>query len=256
MLSDATSDMLNNYLKSEKVSNVMVTEINPSGLDDSATAVELTHDTKNTTLKRGSDFNMTASDTSGWATYVYTVDKDNFDSDGSYRVLFHSRDKASNTSENTMKNKNATRTSTAEIAFAVDNTAPIVSFVDLDSDTLYDESTHTASVTIEDNLKLDSADVKIDGEKVLELDSAALSSSSTHSFDVPEAPGTHEVVVTAYDAAGNAETVAATNITVTTDPVKLWTNNTPLFAGTIVGGVVVIGAAVAFFALRGRRSSL
>ena len=45
--------MLDQYLKSSKTTDVKVTEINPSGLDDNKTSVELTRDTKNTTLKSG-----------------------------------------------------------------------------------------------------------------------------------------------------------------------------------------------------------
>ena len=253
VISDDTTRMLNNYLKSEKVDNVIVTEINPSALKDDATAIELMHDTSNSTLRRGSDYRIESSDSSGWNEYTYNVAKDNFGSDGAYRVLFHSEDTASNTSENTMANKNASRSATAEVAFAVDDTKPVVSFIDLDSGGVYEESTHKAQVSVQDNLKPESAVVKVDGQTVLDLDSSDLEGSAAHAFDVPETAGAHEVVVTAYDAAGNAETVTASDVTVTTDPVKLWMNNTPLFVGTIVGGIVVIGAVAAFFVLRFRR---
>ena len=115
VISDNTGKMLDQYLKSSKTTDVKVTEINPSGLDDNKTSVELTRDTKNTTLKSGDNYTTDANTASGWSEYNYTVSKSNYDKDGAYRVLFHSEDAAGNSSENTMEGKNAKKLSLIHI---------------------------------------------------------------------------------------------------------------------------------------------
>ena len=102
VISDETGKMLNEYLKFDDTTDVRVTEINPSGLDASQTAVELTRDTSNTTLS-ADDYTVEQGSASGWQEYVYTVGRDNYDADGVYRVLFHSQDRAGNVSENEME---------------------------------------------------------------------------------------------------------------------------------------------------------
>lgn len=243
VISDNTGKMLDQYLKSSKTTDVKVTEINPSGLDDNKTSVELTRDTKNTTLKSGDNYTTDSDTSSGWSEYNYTVSKSNYDKDGAYRVLFHSEDAAGNSSENTMEGKNAKKTgAAAEINFAVDDTAPIASFVDLASNGKYEESSHKAKVSFEDNLKLSKAQIKVNGKTVATFTADQLEKSPIREFTLDGSSSKQDVTVVAWDAAGNkSKELKATGVLVTNDSFVLWMNNLPLMVGTIVAIVVVAG---------------
>lgn len=243
VISDNTGKMLDQYLKSAKTTDVKVTEINPSGLDDNKTSVELTRDTKNTTLKSGDNYTTDADTSSGWSEYNYTVSKSNYDKDGAYRVLFHSEDAAGNSSENTMEGKNAKKSgAAAEINFAVDDTAPIASFVDLASNGKYEESSHKAKVSFEDNLKLSKAQIKVNGKTVATFTADQLEKSPIREFTLDGSSSKQDVTVVAWDAAGNkSKELKATGVLVTNDSFVLWMNNLPLMVGTIVAIVVVAG---------------
>ena len=243
VISDNTGKMLDQYLKSSKTTDVKVTEINPSGLDDNKTSVELTRDTKNTTLKSGDNYTTDSDTSSGWSEYNYTVSKSNCDKDGAYRVLFHSEDAAGNSSENTMEGKNAKKSgAAAEINFAVDDTAPIASFVDLASNGKYEESSHKAKVSFEDNLKLSKAQIKVNGKTVATFTADQLEKSPIREFTLDGSSSKQDVTVVAWDAAGNkSKELKATGVLVTNDSFVLWMNNLPLMVGTIVAIVVVAG---------------
>lgn len=243
VISDNTGKMLDQYLKSSKTTDVKVTEINPSGLDDNKTSVELTRDTKNTTLKSGDNYTTDSDTSSGWSEYNYTVNKSNYDKDGAYRVLFHSEDAAGNSSENTMEGKNAKKSgAAAEINFAVDDTAPIASFVDLASNGKYEESSHKAKVSFEDNLKLSKAQIKVNGKTVATFTADQLEKSPIREFTLDGSSSKQDVTVVAWDAAGNkSKELKATGVLVTNDSFVLWMNNLPLMVGTIVAIVVVAG---------------
>lgn len=243
VISDNTGKMLDQYLKSSKTTDVKVTEINPSGLDDNKTSVELTRDTKNTTLKSGDNYTTDSDTSSGWSEYNYTVSKSNYDKDGAYRVLFHSEDAAGNSSENTMEGKNAKKSgAAAEINFAVDDTAPIASFVDLASNGKYEESSHKAKVSFEDNLKLSKAQIKVNGKTVATFTADQLEKSPIREFTLDGSSSKQDVSVVAWDAAGNkSKELKATGVLVTNDSFVLWMNNLPLMVGTIVAIVVVAG---------------
>lgn len=243
VISDNTGKMLDQYLKSSKTTDVKVTEINPSGLDDNKTSVELTRDTKNTTLKSGDNYTTDSDTSSGWSEYNYTVSKSNYDKDGTYRVLFHSEDAAGNSSENTMEGKNAKKSgAAAEINFAVDDTAPIASFVDLASNGKYEESSHKAKVSFEDNLKLSKAQIKVNGKTVATFTADQLEKNPIREFVLDGSSSKQDVSVVAWDAAGNkSKELKATGVLVTNDSFVLWMNNLPLMVGTIVAIVVVAG---------------
>ncbi|WP_102371668.1 hypothetical protein [Enorma phocaeensis] len=256
VISDETGAVLGSYITSDELIDVVVTEINPSGLQEAATAVELTHDAENTTLERDADYTVAHSTATGWHEYTYTVGQATFDADGVYRVLFHSLDNAQNISENTMEGKNAEEAgATAEVNFAVDDTAPIASFVDLESNGRYEEAEYTAQVMFEDNLMLDHAQIVVNGETYAELDAEALAESSTYDVVLAGSAERQEVSVVVFDAAGNeSDELVAQNVLVSDDPIVLWMSNLPLFAGSIVAALVAV-AGIGFAVYRKKQQA-
>lgn len=242
VLSDETRAMSGSYLRSEKLPDIKVSEINPSGLDESQTALELTRDTQTTTLKKGSDYEVAARDEGGWHEYDYTVKRDAYAGNGTYRLLLHSRDTAGNISENTMDGKGS-GASGAQLDFAVDDVSPLTSFVGLASGSSYEGADYTAKVAVDDNLKLDHAVIKVNGQTYATLDKKALESSDTHDVVLKQGPDRQSVEVEAYDAAGNvSQPLTADDVLVSSDPVALMTSNRLLMVG--LAALVVAAAGV------------
>lgn len=260
VISDATGKMLDQYLKSSKLVNVQVTEINPSGLDEKQTAIELTRDTKNTTLAADKNYQTKADSSKGWHEYTYTVDKDNYEKkDGVYRVLFHSKDAAGNTSENTMEGKNAAKKdAAAEVNFAVDDSKPTVTFANLSPEagkSAIEEAEHTGKITFDDNLKLAKAEIKVDGKTVATFDAKQLEASPVQEVTLKQSNKEQTVSAVVYDAAGNKSDDADSTIKVlvTTDALTLWSHNTPLMIGTFVVIAAVIGGVVLIVATKRKK---
>lgn len=260
VISDATGKMLDQYLKSSKLVNVQVTEINPSGLDEKQTAIELTRDTKNTTLAADKNYQTKADSSKGWHEYTYTVDKANYEKkDGVYRVLFHSKDAAGNTSENTMEGKNAAKKdAAAEVNFAVDDSKPTVTFANLSPEagkSAIEEAEHTGKITFDDNLKLAKAEIKVDGKTVATFDAKQLEASPVQEVTLKQSNKEQTVSAVVYDEAGNKSDDADSTIKVlvTTDALTLWSHNTPLMIGTFVVIAAVIGGVVLIVATKRKK---
>ena len=72
-------------------------------------------------------------------------------------------------------------------------------------------------------------------------------------FNIPQGKDKHNVVITAYDAAGNKSELQVNDIIVTTSALVLWFNNTPLFIGSILVGVALIAGIIIFISALSRR---
>lgn len=241
VLSDSTKDMVaKQYLTDDALNDVAVTEINPSGVAAESVSVQVAKGTSNSVLANGSDFTFgSAGESNGWPAYSYVISRDNYKSDAMYQTVLHSQDSAGHTAENTMAAKNEDRSASADIAFAVDNTAPIVSFSGFDESVVADSS-HAVGVRIEDNLMLDHAVVKVNGETKLELDRDALATND-HEVVLGENSQDQRVTVEAYDAAGNMEPATSDSIFVNSDPIARWMHNTVLFVVSILAVVALLG---------------
>ncbi len=245
VISADSEELLNTFTNADDLVDIQVTEINVDTLNDDATAVELSRDTTSSTLARDDDYTVDhgQNESTGWQEYVYTVDQAAYSEDGAYRLLFHSEDSAANVSENTMPGKlsGGDADDTAEVAFGVDSTAPVVSFVGtLDADT-YQQASVPVTVNIEDNLALDHAQIIVNDEVVREIGSDELQgASNSFEFEVPESGERQSVRVVAYDVAGNETTQERSDLLINSNPFIQLINNTPL----LIGCVVVIAAAI------------
>ena len=129
-------------------------------------ATSLTGDRKVTVVKNGSetkelgsgDFkieeNRVAGNEegeSGWYEFIYTISKDNFDSDGSYLINIESSDEAGNSNSN---NTPVYAERKCAVEFAVDKTAPEVIIAGVDDGAVLKESDVQLRITCSDqNLK-------------------------------------------------------------------------------------------------------
>ena len=255
LISNSTQEMINaKYLNAERANDVTITEINPSGIDESQSSVRLTQGITNKTLNRNSDYTLTGdSEMYNWPAYVYSVKKANYATDGMYQFTLRSVDKANNASENTMSEKNSDRTNSAAVSFAIDNTAPLCSFVGFDEDTVAD-SQHEVTLSLEDNMQLETAQVFVNGYAVETYNREDLASNPNPQVTLSESGNSQLVTVTVTDAAGNQETYTAPqSIFVNSSFIARWMHNTPLFVGSLVGAAVVIALAVFGFMALGKR---
>ena len=235
-----------------KVKDVQVEEINPSGIDTSQASVELTKGSNNTTLKKGSQYSVepgTANDdTTGWHTYTYTVNRDNFKDSGRYQVTMHSVDNATNVSENTMSAKDVNRKSSADVSFWVDDVKPVCNIVGVENNKTYEGDSQDVTLTFEDNLKLAGATVEIsDGANKTKKEYSAddLKASTTQTVKLNAAGDNQTITVSAIDAADNvSDEVSVSGVYVNSDKFLLWMHNTPLFVGSLVGGAAIIALAI------------
>jgi len=214
LLSDDTKALLGKCVQPSKLNEVEIVEINPSGFDETQTGVEIVRDAVNERLEPGSELEIIYSHEQGWNTCTYRIGKDAFSGDGIYQVLLHSKDYADNVSENTMPEKDQTRTSPVDIRFAVDGTPPIASFIGLESGVIYEGAGHEAVLVAEDNIGLDSAELYVDQECIVSLGEQDFGRAKTHAFEVHESARPQNVRAVVRDLAGNETRIVADDIRV------------------------------------------
>lgn len=229
------------YLKSED--DVVITETNVDALNKSDTKVKLIKNGTPTDLEEGKDYSVEETGGNGkWKQYKYKINKSLFADDGKYSVSVYTVDAAGNVNENIAENKKA------EISFGVDKTNPVVVPIDFESGSQYPVTTKTVSVEIKDNLVLDNVKIYLNDTEV-----KYNNEGESYTFDIPEKNEKQNVKIIATDAAGNELALTVDNFLVTSNVFVRWFNNTPLFIGTIVGIVVIIGAVIVLVVLKRRK---
>ncbi|WP_026507410.1 Ig-like domain-containing protein [Butyrivibrio sp. MC2013] len=148
-------------------------------------------------VKEGKGWSSTESvNEYGWHSVTYTVSKELFDKEGDYTVLISTTDAAGNNSSNRAEN--------LEFAFAVDKTAPGLAFGDLEEGAGYESETgHDFSLSVDDNRKLVSAAVYINGDLAGEY-KAGDDLGINKSLHLESLDKAQNVRVVAADAAGNS----------------------------------------------------
>lgn len=240
-----TKDMLDKqYVKSSDAGDITIIEINPSGIDETSAVANISNGANNNDLQKGAGFQLSRSDWNNLPAYNYLIPKTNYEKDGTYQITVQSHDLAGNASSNTMENKNLDRTNAQAVTFAIDNTAPVVSFSGFNTYEI-PEPSHDVTIKVEDNIALDKAVIKMsDGsETTLAADDFdPISHNATITFH--EASGPQEVEVRAYDKAGNMNPEYSPSIVVSTNPFVLWVNNPIIVAITLV----LLGCVIALVA--------
>ncbi len=218
--------------------DVVVTEINVSGLVDGESRIDLTSGTEVSTLASGEEYSVEKGDDAGWSATTYTIPADLFDGDAFYRVTLTSEDLAGNLAQNTMEDKSEDRSSTASIAFAVDAAAPAASIVGAEDGGLYFGSSRTVSIGATDNVLLSSAVLRMDGQEVASWDAVELREGVSR-FDIPADAEAHDLELEVVDRAGNVRVASLSNVTVASD---LWgyLRANPSLLASLVGALVLV----------------
>lgn len=242
LLTDESGNMLGSYLN--RPQDVVVHEINPSGLDQNAGHAEVVHDSEVASLTPNADYQVgTGIDSDSWSDTTYTFPARLFNEDGYYRILLTSHDLAGNLSQNTMDAKNVNRDDTAEIAFAIDSTAPTADLVGITSYGVYLDPQKTVMVSTGDNLAIAHVEVLIDGEQIDSWENPSESDLSTPSVALEADGEPHDIELVVVDRAGNQSRITYDGVVVTGDLLTFVLNTPRLLFGSVAG--VIVAAAVA-----------
>ena len=233
--------------------DLVIDEYNADKLISDSLVIEITCDGKpleNVIYEVTPEINDTV-DTgeSGWYQYKYTISKDNFLSDGVYKIAISTEDATGNTPENSNYED-------LGITFYVDATvAEISSIVGLE-EAIINATEQVVKFTIFDTMGIKRVLVYVDGTLVDEVtDFTADRNNYSGSFTLAEQTHAQSVRIVVEDMAGNitdtdAETFSSAYefnraVTVSTNIFVRWYANKPLFWGSI-GGVVVLSGGLWF----------
>lgn len=224
--------------------DVKLTEVNVDSLEHDKIRVVVDANGTPRDLTEGTDYTVQETGGNGsWYRYDYTINKELFSNDGRYIVSLYSEDAAGNINENIAAAKEA------EINFGVDKTAPVVVPIDLESNTQYPVDVKSATVSVNDNLVLDSVEIYV-GEHKCDYEA----DGENYTFRIPSASEKQDVSVCAVDAAGNRTNYIINGVLVTTNLLVRWYNNKLVFAGSLAGVAVVAGGGIGLgFALKSGR---
>ena len=243
--------------------DLVITEYNPNKLVEDSLVFSMTLDGKDvespsyTVEQEINDEAETGE--SGWYEYTYTIDEENFSSDGVYKITVYTVDEAENSSQNIDLEEYD------NIVFYVDTTTPEITSAEGLEKSIVNADSVEVSYTVYDAIALESIEVTVDGEVVAAVSDEDLEddyNNYTGTFTIGEGAD-QEVVITITDKAGNVLTTADESfsptaytfnktITVSTNFFIRWYANKPLFWGSI-GAIIVIIALIIFFILFKRR---
>ena len=249
-LSSSTENLNGTYVKATE--DVVLSEVNVNQL----TNIKLTLYKNDATivLKENEDYRVSISGGNGqWYQYTYTVFAKNFSENGVYRITVQSDDATGRTQKTDQDTKNI------EIQFGIDNEPPVINVKNLESKTTYAVESKEVEMTVRDNLKLGKVIVELDGNEYKTWSGDELEqivqNGGNFTFNIDgNSTSAHNIVVYASDAAGNgaktanadkpANVVNIDDFYVTTNKWVQYINNKPLFYGSIIAVIAVVGLGV------------
>lgn len=242
-MDEQTQDMVSRgCIRPEDLHDIRITEVNPSGVAQESVLVSVAQGTNMYTLERDGDYSFRAKEEEPWPSYEYVIGKDRFSSDGMYQVIINSSDVAGNDSMNALLS-GADGNGAAEIAFAVDSTAPLITFSGADDRNITAHE-HEVSFMVADNVQLASAIVRVNGKEERAFSPEELIEPGLLSVSLQERDKTQVVSVEAVDRAGNIGKAETVPLLVNTNPfLRLLHDPWTLIA--LVGGAAAAAAFVA-----------
>lgn len=254
---------------------VIVDEINVTGAEDGEHGVTVTRglDTKNLKMQNTKDeysdgfFIDSGKENYGWAHYTYHVGTGNYKNnvndegydDGSYHVIVNSQDIVENNNNSAnYYDPSMHDINSAEVAFTLDTTAPIVENLHVEEAGLFSSEGNKVSFTALDNIGLDNVTYFVNDE----MGTFKQGETSEYSFDVPMSLfGDTQIAIVAKDLAGNySDGTVDGDATVTPNEQLVQAGTLTVRAGIwrylplIIATVGVVGAAI-FIVVRRRDNS-
>ena len=232
--------------------DLVITEYNADKLVENSAQIEITIDgrplenAQYTVTAEAVD--ITEDGSRGWYQYTYTISKDNFKTDGVYKISVSSKDATGNTPDNDNYEDMG-------IMFRVDSTqAEITSIVGLE-ESIINATEVTVKYMVFDTIGLKNIKVYVNGQLLDEVtDFSADMNNYSGEFVIKEQTAAQNVQIVVEDMAGNitdtnAEEFSSAyafnrNVTVSTNIFVRWYANKALFWGSIAAAVALAGGAV------------
>ncbi|MCQ2540994.1 MAG: Ig-like domain-containing protein [Lachnospiraceae bacterium] len=199
-----TADLIDKYYTNAEQDLVLL-ETNVDNVDEQQ--LYITKNGKNVKLKKGVDYFIEKEGNDAtWKAYTYTINKNNFQDEGTYEVSLFTTDRAGNKSDSNAKGMT--------IKFAVDKTAPSIAVAGVEENNVYKMEKLDLNIDVQDNMEIGYAEIEIDGTVVKKFEAEELEDVVTYSINESEKPMT--VVVRAVDVVGNLTEKTYKNVTVST----------------------------------------
>ena len=254
VMSTDTQELLDKVYTNEE-QDLVVTEINVDSLVFNG--ISSGRDGNLTTLTEGEDYTVRESGAEdSWKQYTYTIDKENFETEGNYTVTIESEDQAENLSSTQVKKVQSPMDETQlyELEFAVDKTAPTVVLTGIEDGGQYRSNVRDVTVNTSDNIAM--GDVKVylgNSDEATTFSAEDIQAADGElAYTIPSSNTRQDIRAVATDAAGNTSETEINRVLVTSNLFVQFYSNTPLLAGSIAG-VVVIAAALWYFLIFKRK---
>lgn len=234
---NATQAILDRYYINQPA-HLNITEINVDTLEFKE--ITYSKDGDIVTMNPGEDYQVTESGSDvTWKSYTYDISESNFTDEGAYAVTIYSEDRATNKSNNTVKEK--------EINFVMDTTSPTVVVTGVEDREQYNENSRIVTIDAKDNIYLAGVTAYLNDKPVKTFDEETLlANGGVVTMEIGNSNEWQTLYVKAVDAAGNEGLSDTRMFLITKNILIQWYRNTPLFWGSIAG-IAVLAALIIFF---------
>lgn len=251
--SEGTGKLLGSYL--DHAPEIVVHEVNPSGLMDQSVSLRLTSNGEARTLNLGTDYRIAPETGAKWFSYSYVVPASNFPKDAYYRLQLSSYDKAGHLNQNIMPTRGFDHEHAAEVSFAVDTTSPAVNALGCEEGKAVYAPNLVVNAYATDNMMIDDVVARVDGSEVAVESSMDTGASRVLSVQVESSDTPQKIEFKVFDKAGNKHSVVVDDVLVTDSMLVFWLHTPALFFGSLVLILLLIAAVTAAVVRVGKRKA-